>query len=183
MARTRPIINLTCKRSKEAAPDKISIMGCFADSTALGAYSVEAYRKRAKDFIRTCGRWIDWWECGNEINGSWLGGDVVAKIQVAVDEVKAIKSTVVLTPYLSHPSPEQTKPEYVMQTWLGKLPKSIREQTDYALVSFYDDDNLFYCPDWDRVMRDLADIFPKAAGVGIGNVEPRSTSKTERSGS
>ena len=96
---------------KEAAPDKISIMGCLADSTALGSYSVEAYRRRTKNFIKACGQWIDWWECGNEINGSWLGGDVAAKIQAAVDEVKAIKSTVVLTPYLSNPSPEQTQPD------------------------------------------------------------------------
>jgi hypothetical protein len=151
---------------RAADPTKISIMGCFADSQHLKCYSVKEYRNRVKDFIGTCGECIDWWECGNEINGNWLGDQVVEKVQAAVVEVKAAGSTVVLTPYLSNPA--QTEPEHVMQTWLRKLPASIRQQTHYALVSFYDDDNLGYCPDWNQIMKDIADVFPDAKGIGIG---------------
>lgn len=55
-----------------------------------------------------------------------------------------------------------------MKEWLQTyLPDDLRQGVDYVLVSYYDDDNDGYQPNWRQVFTELEILFPEAK-LGIG---------------
>ena len=55
-----------------------------------------------------------------------------------------------------------------MEDWLKKyIPEDMKKQLDYVLVSYYEDDNDDYKPNWQNVFNNLEAIFPNVK-LGIG---------------
>ena len=66
------------------------IMGEILDSFYMPQYSVSKFRARVQEYLNTLGDKVDIWEIGNEINGEWLGSNVVEKMTSANEEVLLI---------------------------------------------------------------------------------------------
>jgi hypothetical protein len=60
-----------------------TVMGELLDSLFVGDYTLDQYRARACEYRATLGHLVDVWEIGNEVNGEWLGSDVVDKLAAA----------------------------------------------------------------------------------------------------
>ncbi len=55
-----------------------------------------------------------------------------------------------------------------MKGWLQTyLPEDLKQGIDYVLVSYYDDDNDGYQPNWQQVFAELETLFSRAK-LGIG---------------
>jgi len=61
------------------------VMGELLDSFYVGDYSATQYRARACEYRATLGHLVDIWEIGNEVNGEWLGSQLIAKLQTATE--------------------------------------------------------------------------------------------------
>jgi hypothetical protein len=65
------------------------VMGELLDSFYMPGYSVAQLRARSCEYRATLGHLVDVWEIGNEVNGEWLGGSVLAKLSAAVEVFRA----------------------------------------------------------------------------------------------
>jgi hypothetical protein len=74
------------------APHAI-VMGELLDSFYVADYSLNQYRQRACEYRATLGDLVDIWEIGNEVNGEWLGDDVLDKLAVATEVFTADTTT------------------------------------------------------------------------------------------
>jgi hypothetical protein len=61
------------------------VMGELLDSLYVEDYDVSQYRLRACEYRATLGHLVDIWEIGNEVNGEWLGDDVLEKLATATE--------------------------------------------------------------------------------------------------
>ncbi len=152
------------------------IMGELLDSYSMSSYSPAMYRARVTEYLDALSPYVDIWEIGNEVNGEWLGepATVVAKIEDAFNQVKQRQRLAALTLYYN----EGCAPaENEMFTWVEKnLPASMRDNLDYVLVSYYEDDCNGRQPDWQAVFHRLATLFPKAR-LGMGECGTALSSK------
>lgn len=145
------------------------VMACPCDSTYMVSYTtVDAYRKRFSDSVAALGPYVDLWEVGNEINGEgWLGDDkqfVADKMYAAYTYIHGLGLKTVLTPYEFRPGDQSM----TMQAWLQTyVPQDMKLGVDYVMVSYYEDDNGGYQPDWRTVFGDLQTLFPNSK-LGIG---------------
>ncbi|WP_224372866.1 hypothetical protein [Hyalangium versicolor] len=143
------------------------IMGELLDSSNVSLYSPAQYRARVTEYLDALSPHVDIWEIGNEVNGEWLGEPeaVVAKIEDAFHQAKQRQRLTALTLYYN----EGCAPaDNEMFTWVEKyLPASMRDELDYVLVSYYEDDCDGRQPDWQGVFHHLATLFPKAR-LGMG---------------
>ena len=65
----------------------VRVIGQLLDSAQMGDVSPAAWRERVHRYVRALPN-VDEWEVGNEVNGTWLGRDVVAKIAYAARYVR-----------------------------------------------------------------------------------------------
>ncbi len=149
---------------------KCFIMGEILDSYYVSNYSVSKYLDRTTMYLNEFEDSVDIWEVGNEVNGDWLGTDVVQKIQGAFNQVKYRQKKAALTLYYNRDC-YYDHPENEMFTWVNdNLPESMKSGLDYVLVSYYEDD----CEgvqlsesEWQDVFDSLHVIFPNSK-LGMG---------------
>lgn len=70
----------------------VRVMGEILDSAAMDQTTLATFQARVAEYVDTFPQ-IDVWEIGNEVNGEWLGSDVVAKIEYAAAYVKQADPT------------------------------------------------------------------------------------------
>ena len=127
---------------------------------------VESYLERFRESFAVLSPYVGIWEIGNEINGvDWIRQDpalIVAKTRAANDFIRARGGKTALTVYYADPA------DHDLFDWLDRyLPVRLAENVDYALVSYYEDDNGGYAPDWASVFAGIARFFPNAK-IGVG---------------
>ena len=157
------------------------VMASPVDSFYMKSFTRPAYLARFKDYLDTLGNDVDIWEVGNEINGwAWLGKDVpliVNKMHDAYQEVHNRGKNTALTLYEFKPG-DQPVP---MLTWAqNNVPADMRSGLNYVLVSYYEDNNEGYQPDWTALFARLQTLFPNAK-LGIGECGNTATNATTSS--
>jgi len=126
------------------------VMACPVDSYEMSSYkSVKSYEKRFSDAFAALAPYVAIWEIGNEINGEgWLGDDanfIAAKMIAAFEFIHKKGAKTALTAYYT-PSRVQ---KIEMREWLRKfVPQDMKDGLDYLFVSYYEDDNEGFAPDW-----------------------------------
>lgn len=155
-----------------AAVNKIDtvsdIMGEILDSYYMNSYNVPQFQARALEYIVLLGDKVDIWEIGNEVNGEWLGNkdSVMAKIYYAFAIAKKRQYKTAMTLYYNHNCWEDPRNE--MFRWVNEnVYQKMKNNLDYVLVSYYEDDCNNYQPNWQQVFDSLHVIFPNAK-LGIG---------------
>ncbi|HEX9548476.1 MAG TPA: hypothetical protein VF942_14140 [Acidimicrobiales bacterium] len=147
------------------------LMGELLDSQYVSRYSVDAYARRAAEFVGSLGSQVDLWEVGNEVNGEWLGptSRTVAKIVAAYDRVSSSGQRTALTLYYNPDC--WSNPANEMFRWAStNLPARIKSGLDYVFISYYPEDCNNYWPSqatWQSVFDQLHQMFP-AARLGFG---------------
>lgn len=144
-----------------------TVMGELLDSQAVANIDVDAYGRRAAEYLDQLGASVDIWEIGNEVNGDWLGStpDVIAKVTKAAGAAAARGRPTALTFYYDEGCSDGA---HGMFSWIdANVSPELRASTAYVLVSYYEDDCGGRWPDWTAVFARLAAIFPRAA-LGIG---------------
>lgn len=156
------------------------VMACPVDSSDMRFYeSEQAYLERFQDAYSVLKSYTDLWEIGNEINGTeWIGQDsklIVKKVEAANIFIRSQGEKTALTMYYAKPE------EQDMFLWMDEhLPESLAENVDFALISYYEDDNEGYIPDWRRVFPAFEAVFSDAK-VGFGECGNTSEDSTEDS--
>lgn len=166
------------------------VMGELLDSQYVGQYSVEQYRARTAEYLNLLGDRVDIWEIGNEVNGHWVRkkektdrpdppGVIDAESKLVIDKISAAyevikadpKRRVALTLYFNDDGHGQhcwVNKEDEMFTWARKhIPQQIKDNLDFVLVSYYEDDCKNFNIDWQKVFDELAGTF-KHAKIGFG---------------
>lgn len=144
-----------------------TVMAQPVDSFYMRNYpDVESYLERFRESFQVLSPYVGIWEIGNEINGvDWIRQDpalIVAKTRAANDFIRARGGKTALTVYYADPA------DHDLFDWLDRyLPVRLAENVDYALVSYYEDDNGGYAPDWASVFAGIARFFPNAK-IGVG---------------
>ena len=157
------------------------IMASPVDSYVMNSYKdTESYLKRFTDSYESLAPYVSIWEVGNEINGTeWIKQSpelIVDKVSSVARFLKSKGEKTALTLYCTD-SPHQD-----MITWAEKyIPEELVNIVDFCLVSYYEDDNNGYLPDWERVFKELGDIFPVSfLGIGeCGNTAPDATQESK----
>lgn len=143
------------------------VMASPVDSSDMSAYKDEAsYLKRFKEAYGVLSKYVDVWEIGNEINGiEWIQQEstlIVNKVLQVNSFIKDKGAKSAVTLYYTDPSKED------MFDWMSKyFSDSWTLEIDYILISYYEDDNDGYKPDWNLVFSSLEAYFPSSK-LGIG---------------
>lgn len=144
------------------------IMAQPVDSYEMNLYDdVESYKERFREAKKYLSEYVDIWEIGNEINGlEWINQDsklITEKIEGAYEIVKDEDHKVAVTFYY-----EKSTDERDMIRWIKTyFPKNLMENIDYSFISYYEDDNEGYEPDWRSIFDEFQILFPNSK-VGIG---------------
>ena len=115
-----------------------------------------------------------------EINGEeWIKQDnslVADKIMAVYDVIKAKGGKTAVTFYYENPDYQRD-----MIKWIKTyIPKKLRKNLDYAFISYYEDDNEGYEPDWKNVFNKFGKLFPKSK-IGIGECGNTAKTATDKS--
>lgn len=155
----------------EKIHEKAYIMACPVDSYEMNRYpDAESYLKRFQDSYAALSPYVDIWEIGNEINGiDWIKQEnelIASKINSVYhflnSKINNTFTKIAITAYYMPPGSME------MESWLDRyMDDDIKSGIDYVLVSYYEDDNDGFQPDWDMVFKRLEKIFPNS-GLGIG---------------
>ncbi len=116
------------------------VMGLINDSSTMSSTSLSTIQARITEYLGALGPYVKVWEVGNEINGNWLGSNVIAKVEATYDAVKSAGKSTSLTLYYENPA----TPGYDMIPWVDtNIPAGNRMRTglDYVFVSYYEDQN------------------------------------------
>ncbi|MDO5046434.1 MAG: hypothetical protein Q4D84_07040 [Campylobacter sp.] len=155
--------------------DKVAyIMATPVDSYEMKLYKdIKSYKKRFEDSYKFLAPYVEIWEIANEINGKdWLGDDVdliVDKMNAAYEFISSKNGLSALTLYYTPPNFQKIE----MLEWVKRyIGKKIKQNIDYVLVSYYEDDNDGFLPDWKNIFDELKAAFPNSKlGIGeCGNV-------------
>lgn len=156
------------------------VMACPVDSSDMSFYkSEQAYLERFQDAYSVLKSYTDLWEIGNEINGEeWIRQKpdlIVNKVETANTWIKSKGAKTALTMYYANPE------EQDMFRWMDEnLPESLTNNVDFALISYYEDDNDGYQPEWNLVFPAFENVFP-GAKVGFGECGNTAEDSTENS--
>lgn len=146
------------------------------DSTDMSAYTVATYTSRFNTLLNMFPTQFQYWEVGNEINGSWLGDTNAAadKQYAAYQAVKAAGKLTWLTPIY--------EPNCWSQPWEDMIPwlqahivgphPDEAAGLDYVMVSYYENDcngHRISQAEFDSVFTQLHSMFPNAK-LGWGEV-------------
>ncbi len=166
----------------EKIHDVAYIMAQPVDSYEMNLYEDEKdYRTRFTEAYEYLGDYVDIWEIGNEVNGEeWIKQDntlVANKITAAYKEIKSKGKKTAITFYYENPEYERDMFEWI-RTY---LPDEIREGVDYSFISYYEDENEGYIPDWKAVFAELEELFPNSKlGIGeCGNIAKDADEKSK----
>jgi hypothetical protein len=153
----------------------------LADSFSFRTLDLGRMTAKTRSYLDAFGARAALWEVGNEVNGDWLGPEpeVAAKVVAAYDLVKAGGGRTALTLYYGEETGGLT-PEGQMARWAVRhLPARMIAGLDYVFVSYYEEDHPGRRrPDWNRVFRVLARVFPSCrfglgeSGCRVAGAEP-----------
>jgi hypothetical protein len=185
------------------------IMGMILDSERVKNLDASCYKYRTAKYVEGLGGDVDIWEVGNEVNGGWVrkhetqwfdeeAAAVKDKIYGAYKIVKDAGGKTALTLYYNddHKGNHcwKFKREEMFAWARDYIPQDMKDDLDYVLISFYEDDPGKDCkneksidgedrqfdttrmkewegkpldPDWVKVFSDLAIMFKKAK-IGFG---------------
>jgi len=157
------------------------IMACPVDSSEMKNFKdSESYLRRFKDAYRHLSEYVSIWEVGNEINGTeWIKQKpeiIVDKISSAANFIKSKGEKIELTLYCTD------SPRKDMIEWTKKyIPAKLAGSVDYCFVSYYEDDNDGYSPEWKSIFKELGKLFPSAfLGIGeCGNIAENATEQSK----
>ena len=145
------------------------VMGLPVDSSAMSGFTLAAIKSRISEYLGALGNVVSVWEIGNEINGNWLGNNVMPKLEAMYDAVEAAGKPTALTLYYENPP----TPGYDMIPWVdANIPPGhrMRSGLEYVLVSYYEDQNgghQLTQAEIDGMFAALASRFPNA-NLGFG---------------
>jgi hypothetical protein len=149
------------------------VMGELVDSWYVSGYSESEYSDRATEYLQALGDYVAIWEIGNEINGEWLGDQVIDKVQAAYNVFKGAGKKVAVNFYYNEGCGALS--EYEMFNWIdANIPttSALRNGLDWVLFSYYEDDCggvVYDAAHWEDVFNQLGKIFP-VAKLGFGEV-------------
>lgn len=144
---------------------KADILLTVSDSIAFKKYSVSEYVERTRKAMAEYGRWVKWFEVGNEIGGGWLGqqDDVADKLAGAMNVARETGRGTAVTWYLAGSSPDTTA--YTI--------KRMSVPADLQLISYYPNWAPDYTPDWEAWFGMLAMKYQRSkVGIGEFGAEP-----------
>src|SRR4051812_3600259 len=147
------------------------LMGELLDSSAMKRHDVASFHTRVHDFLAAFRDKVDLWEIGNEINGEWLGRNVVDKMNDAYDQVHGAGKRTALTFYYNPNC--WSRPSSEMFTWIEtNVDRRLRAGLDYVFISYYEGDcnnHRVSASEATAVFRRLRKLFPKAR-LGFGEI-------------
>ena len=117
----------------------VRVVGQILDSSQMKDVSPPAWRERVRRYVDALPD-VDEWEVGNEVNGTWLGPDVVAKVAYAARYVRAhTRARTLLT---LHWQLGEDQPRSSMFEWSARhlSPQLLRDIDDIG-ISLYPEDN------------------------------------------
>jgi hypothetical protein len=142
----------------------LRVVGQILDSSEM-AGDLPSFQQRVQSYVATLPT-VDTWEVGNEVNGSWLGTDVAAKVAYAADYVK--KHTRARTLVTLYWQLGEDDVAHSMFNWAAaNLPASTLANVDDIGMSVYVEDHPMGAA-FDRVMSTMHATFP---GQRIGVTE------------
>ncbi len=144
------------------------IMAEPVDSYEMNLYKdVESYRNRFLQSDKYLGKYVDIWEIGNEINGvEWIRQSdklIIKKVMAAHDVFEGTDKKTAITFYYENPSHNRDMIRWIREN----VSLKIRKEIDYAFISYYEDDNEGYNPDWQKLITEFQTLFPDSK-IGIG---------------
>jgi len=174
----------------EVYPKASAVLGEILDSAEVGKCDLSCYKQRTATYLDLLGAHVDIWEVGNEVNGNWLrphknsgnaqvidreSKDVAEKTHAATKLVKDKGGRTALTLYYNEecwkfPQDEMFSwtEEYILGYLEAKYPDfKLKENLDYVLISYYEDDCNGLQPNWPAVFTRLAGLFPDSK-LGFG---------------
>jgi hypothetical protein len=155
--------------SVQALSGVADVMGLPVDSSAMSQFTTADISARIAEYLSTLGPYVRIWEIGNEVNGNWLGQDVITKVETMYNAAKAAGKLTALTLYYENPP----TPGYEMISWVDQnIPPGhpMRSGLDFVLVSYYEDQNgghQLTQSELDTMFAALATRFPNAR-LGFG---------------
>lgn len=144
----------------------VSVLGELLDSSAMADVPLDEFEARVREYVDAFPE-LAAWEVGNEVNGNWLGPDVVAKIRYAAQYVKdTTDARTMLTLYWQ--LGEDTE-DSAMFSWLtANVDDELAALIDDVSVSMWVEEHPMGSM-FDRVFRQLAERFPDK-GLFIGEL-------------
>lgn len=176
--------------ASEVYSNASAVVGEILDSAQMSKCDVPCYTERTAAYLDALGDHVDIWEVGNEVNGNWLrhkedssdpqvidleSKTIAEKIYAATKLVKDKGGKTALTLYYNErcwkfPQDEMFSwtEKYIIQYLEQKYPNfKLRENLDYVLISYYEDDCNDLQPDWPKVFTRLSELFIKPK-IGFG---------------
>ena len=160
------------------------IMACPVDATELSAYDLPDYEERFREAYAALSPHVHIWEVGNEVNGvEWIREAprrIMEKVAGAAMLLKNIDPEVQLamTAYCTPPG----QADLDMVPWLtAYMPEELSDALTYLMVSYYEDDNEGYQPQWGTLFSELSAQYPHLLlAVGeCGNTSPDATNASK----
>ncbi|WLT33099.1 hypothetical protein [Geothrix sp. PMB-07] len=148
----------------QALATAAEIMGLPLDSSAMASMDLPTVRRRIAEYLEALSPFVAIWEVGNEVNGNWLGSEVVPKVEAMFDAVTAAGKPSAITFYYEVAPPKG----HGLLPWIdANFPKGhrLRKGVSLVLVSYYEDQNQGHRltpKELGRLFRGLAVRFPKA---------------------
>lgn len=188
--KTRPTVRIVMSKEMEAVEyvtlfqsikPYADIMACPVDSYEMRNFKDRgSYVQRFKDAYEHLSQYVSIWEVGNEINGTeWIKQNsefIVDKVSAATDYIKSKGEKTALTLYCTD------SPRKDMIEWAKKyISKKLADAADYCFVSYYEDENNGYHPEWKSIFKELGESFPSAfLGIGeCGNIAESAIEKSK----
>lgn len=136
----------------------LHVVGQLLDSSDMSSVSLAQWQARVASYVGTLPT-VDEWEVGNEVNGSWLGRNVPAKIAYAAGYVRShTTARTLLTLYWQLGEDDAA---HSMFTWMkANLPASTLGAIDDLGLSMYPEDHPMGAA-FDRVMATLHAAAPQ----------------------
>jgi len=177
--------------ASEVWPKSSAVLGEILDSDGgINKCDLACYKQRTTAYLDTLGSHVDIWEVGNEVNGNWLrphknsgdaqvidkeSKDLAEKIFAATKLVKGKGGRTALTLYYNEDC--WKFPQDEMFSWAEKYLVNylerehpdfkLKENLNYVLISYYEDDCNDLQPDWPAVFTRLVGLFPNSK-IGFG---------------
>lgn len=142
-----------------------TIMAQVLDSSDMSRMPIDQFSRRCLEMSKLFSNYVDIWEIGNEVNGDWLGEDVIGKITLANNILKGPKA---ITLYA-----DDNETYY---DWI-EVNQELIKLVDYVFISEYPQDNNHHRVDLNRFATSLKRFGVRYGYGECGTDNPRLKSK------
>lgn len=148
----KPVSPTTYKTAVEKLDAVATVMGELLDSSFTRGASVSVYTADVKNYVAKLGAYVNIWEIGNEVNGSWTGSPATNRLRVkdAYTDVHSAGGKTAITFYESDfgsthcgndvsdvgdtKAPAGTM---TMFPYAKAMTSTVRDGVNYVLLSWY----------------------------------------------